>query len=81
MPRSYWEKLDNQKKYINWLKIKLKIKNHDDWYSISIEDFKKTNGYALLISYYGGSIYQLLKKLIPNHEWKSWLFNTTQKGF
>ena len=81
VPRGYWEKLDNQKKYINWLKIKLKIKNQDDWYSISIEDFKKTNGYALLITYYGGSIYELFKKLIPNHEWKSWLFNKAQKGF
>jgi hypothetical protein len=34
-PKLYWKKIDHQRHYFNWLSKELKLKDKEDWYSVS----------------------------------------------
>ena len=34
-PPSYWDNVNNQRKFLEWAKTELKIKNNNDWYKKS----------------------------------------------
>jgi hypothetical protein len=34
IPKNFWEKMENQKKFVDWAGKKLGIKEMDDWYKI-----------------------------------------------
>ena len=34
-PRNYWDKVENQRKFMDWAGKELKIKEMSDWYKIS----------------------------------------------
>jgi hypothetical protein len=34
-PKDFWEKVENQRKFVNWAADQLKITNQSDWYSIT----------------------------------------------
>ena len=33
--RGYWTKIENQRKYMEWLQKELKIENWEEWYQVS----------------------------------------------
>jgi hypothetical protein len=35
---NFWDKLENQRKYFDWLADRLNIQTFDDWYSVSREE-------------------------------------------
>jgi hypothetical protein len=80
VPRSYWANLDNQKKYLEWIKIKFNIQKFDDWYKLTAKDIKD-NGGAGLLFHYNGSLFQTLKIIYPEYDWKPWLMNNSPKSF
>jgi hypothetical protein len=55
VPHGYWDNLDNQKKYFNWLSNILGINKTSDWYSISRNDVISRGG-ATLLNKYGDSV-------------------------
>ncbi len=45
----FWKVKEEQRKYLEWLRVKLNIKNHTDWYNVN-EDMVRENrgaGYYL----------------------------------
>jgi len=81
VPIGYWKSIENQRSYINWLGNKLGYKKIEDWYKVKHSDFKKSGGAGLLANYYNDSHYLSLKSLIPEYDWKPWLFGQTHFGF
>ena len=73
-PQSSWDSKETQLKYMAWLGEQLGYKTKEDWYKITGNDFKKNHGIGLLVSYYNGSSYQLLKSIYPEYEWLFWKF-------
>ncbi len=35
--QNYWDDINNQKKFLEWLKIELKIVEMEDWYNVGTE--------------------------------------------
>ena len=67
----FWDKLENQKNYMDWLGEKLGYKTMDDWYAITLEDFDNNYGGGLSTKY-SHSPERLLKAIYPNHKWYPW---------
>jgi hypothetical protein len=73
-PNGFWNNIDNQKSYMDWLFKELKYENMEDWYKISQEIIKKNYG-AGLIFVYNGSYQNILKNIYPYYNWIPWKFN------
>jgi hypothetical protein len=54
VPVGYWEDMENQRKYFDWLAKRLKITRPDDWYNVSLSDVKQEN--SGLLTRYGNSL-------------------------
>ncbi len=80
VPMGFWNDLENHRRYIVWLGRKLKIKKLDDWYRVTAKDFHENRGHSLLGRYRGSPSY-VITKLLPNHNWKPWLFSRAPNGF
>ena len=61
--------LEDQRKFMNNLFIKLKLNNLDDWLSISKSTIKKQGGKVLLSYYYSNDMKKLLSTIYPSHSW------------
>ena len=70
----YWDKQENIQNFINQLSIKLKLKNFDDWNSITAKDIKLNGGNALLSKL---SLYKI--KEIGYPEGKSKFYHESNK--
>jgi hypothetical protein len=81
VPTGFWSSIENQRRYIEWLGKKLGYQNYQDWYKVEGSDFKKNGGAGLLFSYYNDSQFLILKTLIPEYDWKPWLFGRIHYGF
>ena len=79
-PFGYWNKIENQKKYMEWLGNKLGYTSMEDWYKVNQKDFVDNYGATLLSRKYNGLL-QCLKSIFPNYEWLPWKFTNSLKGF
>jgi hypothetical protein len=77
---NFWESIENQKWYMEWLFKQLGYQTEEDWYKVTTKDFSDNNGDGLL-NYYDRSPYQNLKFLYPEKEWLPWKFGMTYLGF
>jgi hypothetical protein len=46
--KKYWDNLNNQRNYMDWLFKELKYESMEDWYKISFTDIKNNHGNGLL---------------------------------
>ena len=67
-PNHFWDKIENQKEFLEYLFKKFGFKTLDDWYSVKILDVKKNGGSSLLRKY-KGSLWTMLKELYPDYNW------------
>ena len=73
LPNGYWNHIDNQKAFFDWLGNQLGFRHFEDWYSISTTDIvTKYRGNFLHL--YEGSIYKALQSVYPNYDWCGWKF-------
>eukprot|EP00026_Physarum_polycephalum_P005388 Phypoly_transcript_05422.p1 GENE.Phypoly_transcript_05422~~Phypoly_transcript_05422.p1 ORF type:complete len:507 (+),score=23.77 Phypoly_transcript_05422:84-1604(+) len=75
---SYWRDPAVQKSYIEWLKGRLKVNAHEDWYRVSVFTFTKNNGKTLL-ALYNNSPAKLITSMYPQHPWLVWRFRDSDK--
>ena len=52
----------------------------DDWYNITQSEIIKV-GKERLINHFGGSLYNSLSIVYPEHEWQIWRFSSIPKYF
>lgn len=79
-PLGFWDKLNNRRRYMQWLGDKLGYKNPEDWYKITCSDFQKNKGNRFL-TYYQSSPSVAVMEYFPEYEWKEWLFEPTPQNF
>ena len=68
-PQNSWKSKENQLKYMNRLSNTLGYTTIEDWYKITVDDFRINFGGAFIMNKYNGSPYQLLSSIYPNFEW------------
>ena len=76
----FWDKPENQRKFLDEVAIKLNVKEPKDWYNVKSKDIKKLGGFTLIHRYYG-SMVDMLLALYPEHNLKQWKFEKVSKGF
>ena len=62
--------IENQRKLIDKLFIKLNLKSVGDWLHISRESINQSGGNRLLYFIYKGDIQKMLKLIYPNYPWE-----------
>lgn len=80
-PDFIWEDFKYHKIYAKWLEEILGYTKLEDWYGISLDDFRNNKGYGLLNGYYDSSFRKFLKKIYPEYEWLEWRFTQTTKCY
>jgi hypothetical protein len=79
-PIKFWKDRKNHIRYMRWLGEQLKIKRPEDWYRVTTEDFQRHAGGSFLLCY-RSSVSLVVKKCMPRHDWKDWMFYRTPVGF
>jgi very-short-patch-repair endonuclease len=69
VPMNFWNDLENQKKYTEWIFKELKYKTMEDFYELTIEAIRINYG-AGLMQKYGNSVFKLLQKVYPEYKWE-----------
>ena len=67
--KNYLQNIENQRKIVNYLFHKFKLKKLDDWLNISISKFIIKGGGVLLSYCYENNMKNLLISIYPNHLW------------
>jgi hypothetical protein len=80
LPNNFWDDINNQKEYMNWLFKKLEYKELSDWYQISTDLIRDNKGSGLLPKY-DNSLQVLIKLIYPEYEWIPWKFNRVVGGY
>jgi len=70
VPRGYWKKPANRKRYLEWLGKELGYKKPQDWLMVSRDDFHNNYGGGLLAT--AASYAGLLKEAAPQADWSSY---------
>ena len=76
MSPHYWASKDNQRKFLERLAHKYKVRTLDDWYRVPSSDFP-----AALLARYGNFHYRILQHHYPRHAWCEWRFIRTPSLF
>ena len=63
--------IEEQRKRMDEIFQKLKLKSHDDWFNIPRKKIIKNGGKKLLYRYYKGDLFQLLTTIYPFHSFSS----------
>ena len=66
--RNYWSSIENQRKFMDDLGVKLGVRSLDDWYSIRMTQLIPL-GAVTVLSRYGRSLSNLLAAVYPAHPW------------
>jgi hypothetical protein len=51
VPRGFWDVLENQRTYLDWLGTQLNVSHWEDWYDITREQVIERGGSTLLKKY------------------------------
>ncbi len=81
VPARFWEDRTHRLLYLRWLGQKMRFRKPEDWYRISTQLVKRNRGSGVLNGYYDGSAIRMLKDLMPENDWREWLFQPTAGGF
>lgn len=79
-PPGHWNDIDKQRDFIKNLSEKLKIEKMEDWYRVSVQDFRNHNGSGLLLRY-SGSPSKLIRAIFPEHDWNDNNRRRVTKGY
>lgn len=75
LPQGYWNKKENQKKFLDNITKELGFVNIADWYHITQKGLHEFGG-ATLLHKYNGSPYMMLQSVYPDYDWDKQKFNT-----
>jgi hypothetical protein len=81
VPMGFWNYIENQKCFIEWLLVKLQKRNTlEDLYSLTSKDIIEHGGWSIM-ELYGSSHIKMLESLYPNFDWQPWLFKFVPQSF
>lgn len=80
VPTGFWKKVENRRRYMQWLGKRLGFKRPEDWYRLRWQDVKNHCGGGLMQEFRSCTL--LLRELLPQFNWDNWkrnsLFNDEQ---
>ena len=77
--RGNWKSEKNQKEFIKWVEIELKINKPEDWYQVTENDIERLGGITLISGYFDDSISNCICSLFPEYGLKEEKFKFTGK--
>lgn len=80
-PRNYWNNVENQRRFVDWVGNQLGVKEMSDWYKYTLQQFTSFGSSGLIYNHYNSSLYLLLSSIYPNYEWLPWRFVNTPRNF
>ena len=80
VPEGYWSVKENRLKCMEWLFKELKYKTMEDWYRVTVKDFKDNDCFGLIWNY-RASYQALLSDVYPDYNWIPWKFNVVPHKF
>lgn len=63
-PIGYWTVKENQKKFLDEIKMRFQIKSPSDWGKLKIKDIRNAGGNSIL-KHYKGSLYRCVQFVYP----------------
>lgn len=72
LPRNFWMKSSNLVQYFEWLASELSITNPEQWYSVTSDILRQKYNFHK-------PLYDTLRIVYPQIDWKPWLFVGTPK--
>jgi len=81
VPNGYWLERCHRVAYMRWLGRRLEYDAPEDWYGVRQRHFHDHRGGGLLNSVYSDSPLSALRDLMPEQDWKPWLFHRTPQRF
>ena len=79
-PEKAWKDHKLQKTFLEWASKELNIQDIEDWYKVTVDDFKKIGG-ASLLAQYDNSLSSMLSSVLKELPWQLWKFQTSPKGY
>ena len=67
--KTYFKLIENQRKFMDDLFIKFKLKSLDDWLNVERRKIFRAGGRGLLVGIYNRSLSKLLETIYPNFPW------------
>jgi very-short-patch-repair endonuclease len=78
--KKFWQDINNQRLYMDWLFKELKYESMEDWYKIKFDVIKKNYGSRILLIY-DNSPRLVLESVYPEYKWLPWKFFMVSIGF
>lgn len=78
--KRYWENVDNQRQFMDWLGKQLGIAQWQDWYKVTRAQIGENGGWAI-IHRYNGSPSSILTTVYPQFSWELWKFDRSPREF
>ncbi len=80
-PNRFWQEPENRRAYMSWLGAKLGFVLPSDWYRITKTSFYDNHGAGLLRTFYQDSPQRAVREILPEMDWKPWLFTSVPQRF
>jgi hypothetical protein len=78
--RGLWDEQERVREYLRWLGDELDFHEYEDWYRITVSNFRDNHGATLVLNKYGGHLHRVVTENFPEYDWKLWMFNRTPSG-
>ena len=78
--RGLWDEQERVREYLRWLGEELDFQDYEDWYRITVSNFRDNHGATLVLNKYEGHLYRIVTENFPEYDWKLWMFNKTPRG-
>ena len=75
VPPHFWDKMENQKQFMDHIGRQLKFDRMDNWYAVTSGIFISLGGKTLLQKY-NNSISRAISTIYSEHKWRIWKFRT-----
>lgn len=80
VPNGFWEEPEHRREYMRWLAERLGLREDDDWYRVSYDDFKNNHGLGLL-SYFENDKPKAIQDFLSHRALQPWRFTSgTPRG-
>lgn len=79
-PQTYFDRVENQRIYLDWLGKRLNFTKQEDWYKIRWEHFLENDGSTLLDKYYEGSPSKMIAAVFSDYPYLPWMFENRRLG-
>lgn len=81
IPEGWWDTMQHQRDYFDWLQTALKLKDMNAWYDVSYKDVRRQPGGYVLFSHYQDNIKKALMTIYPEHAWHEPRFDESPQAY